>query len=236
MPTADPALTFDDGAGTPPRLSRILTVCTPGEAEVTFPEESSIHKRYVYKRISADAEYGQQTLPQVIVNLSRDKRQIGAHWRWKIFEESVRQVLPFEDLLLEAKPEFDEALVGVSLYRLWQGGDQSTAEARLAVNGSGRLLKWVKNEAFPLSSGQLSFIRLAAQLCTFIENGSLVLMDEPETHLHPNLITGLVGMLGMGKQSRHAASLDFRRTQGTGKILISINLKGRASRGCMVRD
>jgi energy-coupling factor transporter ATP-binding protein EcfA2 len=48
---------------------------------------------------------------------------------------------------------------------------------------------------YPLSSGEISFLRFAAQASLHIENGSLLLLDEPETHLHPNFISQLVLLL-----------------------------------------
>jgi energy-coupling factor transporter ATP-binding protein EcfA2 len=70
-----------------------------------------------------------------------------------------------------------------------------------------RLLRWGKaiaradvcrraaSHVFPLSSGQLTFVRLAAQACLHIENGTVVLFDEPETHLHPNYVSDFVRVL-----------------------------------------
>jgi energy-coupling factor transporter ATP-binding protein EcfA2 len=47
----------------------------------------------------------------------------------------------------------------------------------------------------PLSSGQLTFIRFAANACLHIENGTMVLIDEPETHLHPNYVSDFIRLL-----------------------------------------
>jgi energy-coupling factor transporter ATP-binding protein EcfA2 len=47
----------------------------------------------------------------------------------------------------------------------------------------------------PLSSGQDLFFRFALNLCAFIEAGTLVLVDEPENHLHPTFITRLMTLL-----------------------------------------
>ncbi len=38
-----------------------------------------------------------------------------------------------------------------------------------------------------LSSGEYAMLRSAAQCAAAIERGSLLLLDEPETHLHPEL-------------------------------------------------
>ena len=46
-----------------------------------------------------------------------------------------------------------------------------------------------------LSSGQSIFFRFALNLISSIDNGTLVIIDEPETHLHPNLICEFVTLL-----------------------------------------
>jgi hypothetical protein len=46
-----------------------------------------------------------------------------------------------------------------------------------------------------LSSGELAIFRFAVQAIAKVEVGSLILLDEPETHLHPNFISLLVDLL-----------------------------------------
>lgn len=46
-----------------------------------------------------------------------------------------------------------------------------------------------------LSSGEYAMLRFAAQAASAIEQGSLILLDEPETHLHPNFISNLMEIL-----------------------------------------
>jgi ABC-type transport system involved in cytochrome c biogenesis ATPase subunit len=47
----------------------------------------------------------------------------------------------------------------------------------------------------PLSSGQELYFRFALHLCASIDVGTLVLIDEPENHLHPNFVTELMALL-----------------------------------------
>lgn len=47
----------------------------------------------------------------------------------------------------------------------------------------------------PLSSGQELYFRFALHLCESIDVGTLVLIDEPENHLHPNFVTDLMALL-----------------------------------------
>jgi predicted ATPase len=46
-----------------------------------------------------------------------------------------------------------------------------------------------------LSSGEVAMFRFAAQAVSAIEVGSMLLFDEPETHLHPNFISDFVDLL-----------------------------------------
>lgn len=46
-----------------------------------------------------------------------------------------------------------------------------------------------------LSSGEYAMLRFAAQAASAIEQGSLLLLDEPETHLHPNFISNQMEIL-----------------------------------------
>lgn len=52
-----------------------------------------------------------------------------------------------------------------------------------------------KNERRDLSSGEVAMLRFSAQSIAAIETGSLLLLDEPETHLHPKYISDLMEAL-----------------------------------------
>lgn len=45
------------------------------------------------------------------------------------------------------------------------------------------------------SSGEYAMMRFATQAASAIEQGSLLLLDEPETHLHPNFVSNLMEIL-----------------------------------------
>ena len=46
-----------------------------------------------------------------------------------------------------------------------------------------------------LSSGELAMLRFAAQAAANVENGCVLLFDEPETHLHPNFVSDFMDIL-----------------------------------------
>lgn len=197
--------------GRRPQISRIVAVSTPGETEATFPPVPIERANIRYFRLSAvrgeKADTGGQTLPEVIVRLARHPSTIGDTKRWTIFSKAIAELFPSSSLYLVPAPSSDgpessvngsEALGAVNIEELTRGyrGELRSLEAASRTDRNGQLMMRLEsNKYVPLSSGQLSFIRLAAQLCLHIENGALVLIDEPETHLHPNLVTQLISML-----------------------------------------
>jgi energy-coupling factor transporter ATP-binding protein EcfA2 len=46
-----------------------------------------------------------------------------------------------------------------------------------------------------LSSGEMAMLRLAVQMAAAIETGCLLLLDEPENHLHPNFVSQAMNLL-----------------------------------------
>jgi ABC-type multidrug transport system ATPase subunit len=58
-----------------------------------------------------------------------------------------------------------------------------------------------------LSSGEYVMLRFAAQAAAAVEKGSLLLLDEPETHLHPNFVSELMEILDNLLQSTKSVAI-----------------------------
>lgn len=83
----------------------------------------------------------------------------------------------------------------LSLRRLRQGGEQQIIENFASIDLRREPVRLIDGVGYPLSSGEISFVRFSAQASLHVENGSLILLDEPETHLHPNFISQFVSLL-----------------------------------------
>lgn len=194
--SSDDALHGDNGRR--PMLGKIVAISTPGETYGTFPPPPP-DARIRYERLLSERRHSREfignSLPEVLIQLAKIyDNQIAQNSRWELFEEAISDFCDISSLVIghETNPSEDFVPV-ISLVR---GGEQRSLEAMARMDKNGILMRNVPNAGvLPLSSGQVSFVRLAAQLCLTVENGTLILIDEPETHLHPNLITEFVGML-----------------------------------------
>lgn len=196
-----------DGAGLSPIITKLIAVCTPGETEATFPPAGGNKSETRYIRLSAipGARPGgsNESLPLTLQKLARQDIAENSY-RWQIFKHAIETLIPFEQLTIvpltsttDRQQYSDEAYSysTVRLIDLNKGAEKIRLDAARRLDRNGTLARTVNEKHYPLSSGQLSFVRLAAQLCLHIGSGALVLIDEPETHLHPHMITQFVVML-----------------------------------------
>lgn len=73
--------------------------------------------------------------------------------------------------------------------------DKPAAGQFASINTKRDPVRFVSGSALRLSSGEISFLKFAAYVSLEIDNSSLLLFDEPETHLHPNFIARFVSIL-----------------------------------------
>src|SRR5690606_3301787 len=52
-----------------------------------------------------------------------------------------------------------------------------------------------RNRRMDVSSGERVFLRFSVHFLSYASKGALVLIDEPETHLHPNLVSSFAVLL-----------------------------------------
>lgn len=188
-----------------PMISRILAIATPGETINSFPRERA-NKRIKYRRLILNStkirlSSGFGTL---CVQLARSEETIGNNSRWELFIESIRMLSGIGNIVIPLKKDISieanhllkvKGKFYVPILRLNHGGEQEKLELQGNIANYSNPMFYIDNKLLPLSSGQSAFIKFAVQACLFIENGTLVLFDEPETHLHPNFISEFVRIL-----------------------------------------
>ncbi len=193
-----------DANGNPPLINRLLAVSSPGETRNTFPGPQR-RARIFYKRIILSRHFyggSDSGMGDVLMRLARTRETIIARSRWELFCDTVKQIAPLSEIGIRLRPHH-HVLTTVSAHNerflsledFLNGGEQERLERWGNVDGRAEIQRRINGVMFPLSSGQLTFIRFAAQVCLHIENGTMVLFDEPEIHLHPNYISDFVRLL-----------------------------------------
>ncbi len=176
-----------------PMISRILAIGTPGETSTTFPNERTDQK-LLYRRLNVTRKgraAKNRNIGLLLTELSRNDNDIGQNRRWDIFRAAIENMISFEEMYIRLTDKSIAPLAELgrrgretSLLDLWSRADTNADP-----------LRKIDDKPFPLSSGQLTFFKFALLCCHYIEKGSFVMMDEPETHLHPNMISDFVAML-----------------------------------------
>tara|TARA_Y100000310_G_C20671381_1_gene810502 strand:- start:564 stop:2243 length:1680 start_codon:yes stop_codon:yes gene_type:complete len=197
---------FKDRKHGRPIVSRLLAIATPGETANTFPPERK-NKRIKYRRLILNRSGRSKTsrgFCEICNQLARNEEVIGRYRRWQLFRQSSKILNDSDNIYIEinARPSVKtNRVVEVNnrfyypLLQLGRGGEQEKLEVSGALISNANPIYIIDGHVYPMSSGQLAFIKFLAQACLFIENGSLVLLDEPETHLHPNFISDFVRIL-----------------------------------------
>lgn len=156
------------------------------------------------------------TMTSVVVELLRDKgifsqNNTDIHTRLSLLQSAVRGHVDMDSLHLPLLP--DSTLPGTGVHKDEIGGHWVRLRELMYLNEQRRLeltaqvdeenelgfFTRARNTSqirrIYLSSGQQLFFKLALRLISSIDGGTLVLVDEPETHLHPKLICDFMSLL-----------------------------------------
>ncbi len=178
--------------GDRPVFNRILGFYPSPSTSSVYPSDRRKRSRFWYRRFPLMSRWSKQTASDLIIQLARSIEGIAGQSRYKIFLNAVSAIEGHTELVLRAK-------VGegfpVSIFDLNQGGEQKRLERYASIHIGIEPVRLIEGKTYPLSSGELSFLRFAALASLFVENGTLLLFDEPETHLHPNFISQFVALL-----------------------------------------
>ncbi|MCF7539815.1 AAA family ATPase [Pseudomonas petrae] len=176
-------------------VNRILAFAPTNEAGSVFPTDRRKRPRVWYRRFTLNRSGSKRKdggVADQVVQVARSQEYIGELSRWKIFLHSLIAIDNWEQICLPVREAGHEP---ISLRRLRHGGEQHIIDKLASIDLRREPVRLIADTTYPLSSGEISFVRFAAQASLFVENGSLLLLDEPETHLHPNFISQFVSLL-----------------------------------------
>lgn len=179
-----------------PTISRLLAFSANRDTASVFPArpkgqqaQKISYYRFVLNQSGRSSR--ETSVSAAIYELSRENTDIKGVSRWRIFLSAIEGLSNSEQISLSISINNIDRFV--RLRHLISGGEAE--QLSRAVNWMRDPVRLIEGEAYPLSSGEISFLRFAALASLRIENGSLVLLDEPETHLHPNFIAKFAELL-----------------------------------------
>lgn len=176
-------------------VNRILAFAPTNEVGSVFPRERRNRPRIWYRRFSLNrSSTGRKgnNAADLVVQVARSEEIIGESTRWNILLKAMEAIENCEQICLPVK---DNRTSPIPLHLLRSGGEEIALEKFAAVDTRKEPIRMIAGASYPLSSGEISFLRFAAQASLHVENGSLLLLDEPETHMHPNFISQFVALL-----------------------------------------
>jgi len=184
-----------DANGDRPFLNRLLAFSPTSTSSSVFPTERTRNPRVWYRRFALAHLGGvrkRHTTAELILHLARSEEQIRTNKRYQLFLNAIQAIDDWQELGLRTSARYEPV---IPLEDLQAGGEQERIEKFSLIDLRREPVRIIDGRHYPLSSGEHSFVRFAAIASLYIENGTLVLLDEPETHLHPNFISQFVSVL-----------------------------------------
>lgn len=184
-----------DAGGNRPSLNRLLAFAPTSTSSSVFPTERRRNPRVWYRRFALAHLGGvrtRHTTAEIIMQLARSNERIRTNERLQLFLNAISAIDGWQELGLRTSGRNGRVIRFEDLQR---GSEQERLEAFGAIDLRREPVRVINRRTYPLSSGEHSFLRFAAIASLHIENGTLLLLDEPETHLHPNFISQFVAVL-----------------------------------------
>jgi predicted ATPase len=179
-----------------PMLNRILAFAPTNEAESVFPSDRRKRSKIWYRRFSLNRlgapKSKKGNISDLIIQILRSNEYLGGVSRWELFLESLETISNSSEISLSLVDGENNHL---NLGDLHFFSEEKALATYSSINIQKDPVRVISGIGYPLSSGEISFLRFAAQASLYVENGSLLLLDEPETHLHPSFISNFIALL-----------------------------------------
>jgi predicted ATPase len=218
--TSDDVFLNESNAGYSPDVASLATIPNAvlvfsSDAEAPFPQRTRLDTPLDYSYFGLatspptddESELDRASLGRALRNLIRDDTKLRGKTRFLTFRDVVAPVLNLSHLHLPLKEGSAAVtkLPGVltdSAGLRWLSiahvpkGEQQILHLASRIDTE-RDLAFIDDDGneFPPSSGQRVYLRFAAQALSVIAQGSMIVLDEPETHLHPNFVSEFMTLL-----------------------------------------
>jgi energy-coupling factor transporter ATP-binding protein EcfA2 len=180
--------------GERPSINRVLAFFPSSATASAFPVDRLKRPNVWYRRfplVDSGPGRNRQTTPDLVVQLARSEERIAGRKRFHLFQKALEAIDRWEEIALLGRRPHEP----IFLSDLLHGDEQELLQRFNSIELKGAVVRVIAGHPYDLSSGERSFVRFTALASLYIENSSLLLLDEPETHLHPNFISQFVAVL-----------------------------------------
>jgi len=173
-----------------PRISvnRIIALTTSKRKSSAFPQNNYKRPKVWYRLFSlTEDERGQASTASLIVDLMRSSDLINGVPRGDLFLSGISSVNDWSEICLTNRDGSS-----IRIKEIFSLSESRRLDATSGINLSISPKRSVNGKLVALSSGESVIVRASCLISLQTENGSLILLDEPETHLHPQFINRLM--------------------------------------------
>lgn len=201
--------TLNDVELSPPEFSVNRVVAMSWDGRTRFPTDSRLDSSFQYFSFGMNdysldnADYeptnfkASETQTSQLIQVLRDDESIANTTPFERLQRILRPALIVGKLCVYLMPTAEETTgrwIGIEKLQSAQEKYQLEMFARIDMAQDPQRLKG-NSEPVPLSSGERMFLNFGIRGAARLTQGSLLIMDEPETHLHPNLVSSFMRVL-----------------------------------------
>jgi energy-coupling factor transporter ATP-binding protein EcfA2 len=188
-----------EGSSTPtafltprPEISRVLAFSTStGESVLPLKlnARSGLSYRYFSLLPNLRLEAKNRELIMGMLDIFNATTTIAGEDRSKLLMESCDELFKFSSVAIKLKPESRDSKNIVTVGELLDSSVKERLDLLSKIDFKSRISISRDGALRGLSSGEATFLLFAVHAIANLDASSIVLIDEPENHMHPNLIS-----------------------------------------------
>lgn len=190
-----------------PSFNRVIVFSS--DVEDRFPRKTrsdSPFEYYYFNLLERRQDRDNISLVKTFVGLIREDEPLQGQGRLEIAKKALKRYVDLDQVYIPLNANSDQISnyvkkdpdgnCWINTQGLSHAGEQRRLELTMEVDIHRDLeIHDGQHWDIPLSSGQRVYLRFILQLLGTIDTASLVIIDEPENHLHPNLVCEMMTLL-----------------------------------------